>query len=210
MTSIRTSLKPPSNAKLKLLDAASDIVRAKGFSATSVDELCAAAGVTKGAFFHHFENKEALGVAAANHWAATTSEMFAAAPYHQHIDPLDRILAYLEFREAILEGNIEEFTCLVGTMVQESYKSSDAIRAACAASIFDHAETFEADINAAMDKYGRPEGVTARNLALHFQVVLQGAFVLAKAQGGPAIARDSVAHLKRYVVMLFEKEGESK
>jgi TetR/AcrR family transcriptional regulator, transcriptional repressor for nem operon len=42
-----------------------------------------AAGVTKGAFFHHFESKEALGVAAAAYWAETTSALFATAPYHR-------------------------------------------------------------------------------------------------------------------------------
>ena len=57
---------PPSkDARTKLLDAALAVIRGKGFAATSVDELCQAAGVTKGAFFHHFHTKEELGVAAA-------------------------------------------------------------------------------------------------------------------------------------------------
>ena len=46
------------DARTKLLDAALAVIRAKGYAATSVDELCAAAGVTKGAFFHHFKTKE--------------------------------------------------------------------------------------------------------------------------------------------------------
>ena len=55
--------KPPS-ARERLLQAAFTLLRTRGFTATSVDDLCAAAGVTKGAFFHHFPSKEALGVAA--------------------------------------------------------------------------------------------------------------------------------------------------
>jgi TetR/AcrR family transcriptional regulator, transcriptional repressor for nem operon len=196
-----THPKPPS-ARAKLLEAALALIRAKGYSATSVDDLCKAAGVTKGAFFHHFLSKEALGVAAANYWAETTSAMFADAPYHDHADPLDRVLAYIDFRESLLEGGVEEFTCLVGTMVQEAYGSSDAIRAACDASISGHAATLEADIAAAIMHYG-VKGVTAQSLALYTQVVLQGGFILAKAKGGPEAARESVAHLKRYFVMLF-------
>ena len=38
------------------------LIRRNGFAATSVDQLCAAAGVTKGGFFHYLVSKEALGV----------------------------------------------------------------------------------------------------------------------------------------------------
>jgi TetR/AcrR family transcriptional regulator, transcriptional repressor for nem operon len=207
MESSRITAKQPGTARLKLLEAARDIIRTKGFSATSVDELCSAAGVTKGAFFHHFASKEALGVAAANFWAETTSALFASAPYHAHEDPLNRVLAYVDFRTELLGGGVEEFTCLVGTMVQESYQTSDAIRAACDASISGHAQTLEADISAAMAQYG-VAGVTSESLALHTQAVLQGAFILAKAKGSADIARESAAHLKRYIMLLFQK-GET-
>ena len=102
-----------------------------GFSATSVDDLCRTAGVTKGAFFHHFRSKEDLGVEAARFWSETTSELFANAPYHQPADPFDRLIAYLEFRKVLLAGDVPDFTCLVGTMVQETYDSAPAIRDAC-------------------------------------------------------------------------------
>ncbi len=45
------------SARIKLLEAARTLIRTKGFAATTVDDLCAAAGVTKGAFFHHFDSK---------------------------------------------------------------------------------------------------------------------------------------------------------
>ena len=190
-------------ARDKILSAALSVIRTKGYSATTVDDLCVAAGVTKGAFFHHFESKDALGVAAANHWSAATSGFFASAPYHGHADPLDRVLGYLDFRRDILQGTLPEFTCLVGTMVQEVHQTSPAIAAACDASIDGHAETIEADIADAMKRYGIEADWTAKGLALHTQAVLQGAFILAKAKGGPAIAADSIRHLKRYIGFLF-------
>jgi TetR/AcrR family transcriptional repressor of nem operon len=48
------------NARDRLLDASLRLVRERGYNATSVDEFCQAAGVTKGAFFHHFRSKEEL------------------------------------------------------------------------------------------------------------------------------------------------------
>ncbi len=204
----RPTLKNPGrgDARTRLLDAARDVIRSKGFSATTVDDICREAEVTKGAYFHHFESKEALGVAAADYWAETTGALFAAAPYHQLEDPLDRLLAYVEFRKAIIEGDFSEFTCLVGTMTQEAYQSHAAIREACANSIFAHAKTLEADIQLALQKYEiTDQEITAQSLALHTQAVLQGAFILAKAAQSRELARESVDHLRRYIKLLFKR-----
>ncbi|UOA28234.1 TetR/AcrR family transcriptional regulator [Pseudosulfitobacter sp. DSM 107133] len=196
------------DARTRLLEAARDVIRQKGFAATSVDDLCQSAEVTKGAFFHHFKTKEALGVAAAEYWAETTSALFAEAPYHRPDDPLDRLLAYLEFRRAIIDGETFEYTCLVGTMTQEVHNSAPAIRNACAESIFGHAATLEADIRAAREQREIDADWTAESLARHTQAVLQGGFILAKASGSPELARESVDHLIRYVRQLFHLEPD--
>lgn len=193
------------DARTKLLDAVIEVVRKQGYAATSVDELCRKAGVTKGALFHHFESKDALAVAAADHWSATTGALFAGAAYHDHDDPLDRVLAYVAFRRDLIQGTPAEFTCFAGTTVQEAFATKDHIRAACHASIFGHADTLVADIAEAMRKYKVKGDWTAQGLALHTQAVLQGAFILAKAKGDAAVARDSVDHLRRYIELLFKE-----
>lgn len=191
------------NARTRLLEAARDIIRVKGYTASTVDDICRAADVTKGAFFHHFGSKDALGVAAAEFWAETTSAFFAGAPYHDPADPLERVLAYIAFRKAIIVGDLAEFTCLVGTMAQEIYVSSVEIRDACGRSIFGHAATLEADIEAARRDRGIVGDWTAESLARHTQAVLQGGFVLAKAGNDPELARESLDHLDRYLRHLF-------
>jgi TetR/AcrR family transcriptional repressor of nem operon len=193
-----------SGVRSKLLDAAFSLFRQRGYSSTSVDDLCAQAGVTKGAFFHYFKSKDALAVAAANHWSETTEQLFGNAQYHQHSDPLDRVLGYLDFRKAILKGELADYTCLVGTMVQEMYDTSPEIRAACAASISGHAARIESDIAEAVKLYRIRAAWTAESLALHTQAVLQGAFILAKAKGGAAIAAASIDHLRGYIELLFQ------
>jgi len=195
---------PKAGARQKLLNAALSRIREKGYSSTSVDELCARAGVTKGAFFHHFKSKDALAVAAANHWSEITGVFFETAPYHRHSNPLDRVLGYLDFRKAILKGEIAEFTCLVGTMLQEIYVTNPDIREACEACISAHAAKIAADIAEAMKRYRIRAPWTAESLAMHTQAVLQGAFILAKARGGAAIAAASIDHLHRYVELLFQ------
>ncbi|MEQ1510926.1 MAG: helix-turn-helix domain-containing protein, partial [Sphingopyxis sp.] len=195
------------SARTKLLDAAMRIIREQGYGATSVDELCAAAGVTKGAFFHHFASKEALGVAAADHWSLTTVRIFEGAPYHDHADPLDRVLGYLDFRAWLIGGTTAQFTCLAGTMAQEVFASHPAIRNACYTSIAGNAATLEADLAAAIAAYSAPEGVTAHSLAMHIQCVLQGAFVIAKAKDDAGFAVESLVHLRRYFTLLFGREA---
>ena len=197
--------RPTSGARSKLLDAAVEIIRQKGYAATSVDELCARAGVTKGAFFHHFPSKDSLAVAAANYWQELSDALFAAAPYHRLNDPLDRILGYLDFRRAMLRGDVAEFSCLAGTLLQEAYQTHPDIRLACDATIGSHAATVESDIADAMKRYRIRAPWTAESLALHTQAVLQGAFILAKGKGDAAVAEDSIDHLRRYVELLFRR-----
>jgi len=191
------------SARTRLLEAARDTIRAKGFAGTSVDDLCTVAAVTKGAFFHQFGSKDALGVAAAEDWSETTAAFFEQAPYHKLDDPLERVLAYVSFRKSIIAGELAEFTCLVGTMAQEVFTISPRIRDACGKSIFDHAATLEADIHAAMTDRGVGGDWTGESLARHIQAVIQGAFVLAKAGNDPALARESLDHLDHYIRLLF-------
>ena len=194
----------PVNTKTKLLGAALHLIRQNGYDATSVDELCRAADVTKGAFFHHFASKEVLAVAATEFWTQVTGQAFAAAPYHQFEDPLDQLIAYIDFRAKLLEGrSLVECTCLLGTMAQEKYDSSPTIRDACYVGIATHADQVKAMIIAAKMKHAPRATWSSESLALHTQAVIQGGFILAKAGNDVALAAESIRHLRRYVELLF-------
>ena|SRR5579859_2519883 len=193
------------DSKTKILDAALQVIRTKGYSATRVEDVCEVAGLTKGSFFHHFKSKEDLAVEAAAFWDVVTSGLFVTAPYHRLPRAIDRLLGYVDFRKGMLLGDLPEFTCLVGTMVQEVYETYPAIRDACERSISGHAATLEADIAEAMRDSGVTAEWTPQSLALHTQAVIQGAFILAKAKGGPEIAAQSLDHLRRYLTLLLAR-----
>lgn len=196
-------------SKTKFLKTAVQVIRERGYTATTIDDVCAAARLTKGSFFHHFDSKEELALAAADYFTEGAQALFASAPYHAPADPLERLLAYVDFRKGLLRGEIAEFTCLAGTMLQEVYGTYPAIRDACDTSISGHAATLEPDIAEAMRKYGMKGEWTARSLALHMQAVLQGSFILAKAKGGPEVAAECLDHLRRYIEMLFQQKGDT-
>jgi TetR/AcrR family transcriptional regulator, transcriptional repressor for nem operon len=193
---------PRGEARARLIEAARSLVRRKGFAATSVDDLCAAAGVTKGAFFHHFASKEALGVALVDDWTEMTGAMFASHPYNFKDDPLDRVFAYLDLRRELLGQPLPEFSCVAGTTVQETYESSPPIREAAARSIRSGFAHVQRHLEQALAAHPVP-GVTAESLAQQFQVAVQGGIILAKALNDPAPAREAYDHLERYLRLLF-------
>ena len=188
----------------RLIDAAIKLVRVQGYNATSVDQLCAEAGVTKGAFFHHFANKEALAAQAALYWGERANLMFGKEAASRGAAALDRVLAYIDIRTAIMTGTMGGATCYAGTIAQELHTQSPPLREASREAIFGHAASLEPDIAEALEDHG-VEGIRAQSLALHIQAVIQGAFVVAKADNDFAVAHDTMAHLRRYIEMLFEK-----
>ena len=193
----------PAETKTKLLAAARDVIRAKGYTATTVDDICAVAGVTKGGFFHHFAGKEQLGIAAAEHFDEMATALFAAAPYRAFADPRDRVLGYVDFRAAMLAGDIPQYTCLLGTMVQEVYDTHPELAAACDRGMSSHVRELARDIAAAKERYASDAPWSAESVGYHMQAVLQGAFIFTKAKHDPAVAKECLTHLRRYLEALF-------
>jgi TetR/AcrR family transcriptional regulator, transcriptional repressor for nem operon len=189
----------------KLLDCARDLIRAKGYGATTVDEICAAAGVTKGAFFHHFESKERLGVAAIQRFEAMAEKIFGSAPFSAHPDPRDRVLGYVDFRASMLHGDIALYTCLMGTTVQEVYASHPDLRAACDEGMSEHIATLTRDIEAAKQLYAPNAPWSAESVGYFIQSVLQGAFIYAKVKQNSETAVQSLAHLRTHLETLLPK-----
>jgi TetR/AcrR family transcriptional repressor of nem operon len=101
--------------KRKLLNAGVTLMRSRGFSATSVDEICSSAGVTKGGFFYYFKSKEELAMAALQLFSEGKAVEYASAAFHQMNDPLDRVYGRLDH---VIEsiGGTTRLTkgCLIG------------------------------------------------------------------------------------------------
>ena len=195
-----------SETRKKLLDAALYVMRLKGFAATTVDDICKAAGVTKGSFFHYFDTKEALAIAAADYFGAMAAGLFGGAPYRSLPDPVDRLLGYVDFRVAILDGRLCDISCLLGTFVQELYDTHPAIRAAAERNMKQHVAGITKDVEEAKARYAPDAPWSPESLSFHMQAVLQGSLIYAKATLGTQIAAEALAHLRRYLELLFDRK----
>jgi TetR/AcrR family transcriptional repressor of nem operon len=189
--------------RARLLDAARDVIRAKGYAGSTVDDICAAAGVSKGSFFHHFDSKEELGIAALERFGAMAATLFAAAPYQVASDPRDRVFGYVDFRISLLRGEIPLYTCLIGTTVQEAYATHPNLRAMCDRMLSEHVAELTRDLVAAKARYAPGASWDPQSVGYFMQCVLQGAFIFAKAKQTPEIATASLGHLRNYLVTLL-------
>jgi TetR/AcrR family transcriptional regulator, transcriptional repressor for nem operon len=190
-------------SKTRFLNAALYVIRAKGYSATHIEDICVAAGLTKGSLFYHFDSKEGLALATADYWIEGSEVLFASAPYCDHADPLDRLLAYVDFRKDLLGGQLPDFTCLAGTMVQQVYDTHPTLREACNRSITGHAATFIPDIEESVRRRGMHPEWTTESLALFMQATIQGALILSKATYNATLAALCIDHLRCYLELLF-------
>jgi len=64
--------------RAKILESAVKLFSTRGYTAASMDDLCAEAGISKGAFYHHFESKQALFLALLDGWLQTIDNAIEA------------------------------------------------------------------------------------------------------------------------------------
>jgi TetR/AcrR family transcriptional repressor of nem operon len=112
-------------------------------------------------------------------------------------------LGYVDFRASMLQGDIAQYTCLMGTTVQEVHATHPDIRAACDQGMSEHVAELTRDLEAAKQKYAPDAAWSAQSVGYYMQSVLQGAFIFAKAKQNPEVALECLGHLRRYLETLL-------
>ncbi|HSI80245.1 MAG TPA: TetR/AcrR family transcriptional regulator, partial [Solirubrobacterales bacterium] len=190
----------------RILDSAQALVLERGFAATSVEAVIAAAETTKGAFFHHFPSKRDLGRALLTRYAAADERIldeFMAGAESESDDPAEQAVAFVRrFEEAADELMPAQPGCLFVSFVYESQLeqgSDELIRE----SILAWRERIHAKLEAAAVAHPPPHPVDLRSLADHVFTTFEGSFILARAMGDPDHLRAQLAQLRHYLELLF-------
>jgi TetR/AcrR family transcriptional repressor of nem operon len=192
-----------SSTRERLLDAAIGLSLEKGFADTTVAEVCERADLTKGAFFHYFNDKEAMGKAVLEQWIANGNANYGAAPLWELADPLERLYGYIEFTAELTRTG--PCGCLVGIYSQELWQSQPELRADCEAAFTAWADGLSQLFEEAKVRHAPKAAFDPRSLAYHFIAVFEGGLILARAYKRPAIVGEQLEHFKRYVQSLFEE-----
>jgi TetR/AcrR family transcriptional repressor of nem operon len=195
------------SAKTTLLDAGRQLMLRRGFTATSVDDVCAEAGVTKGSFFHHFSSKEEFGKALLEHHWSTMQQMLGSAPFNRVEDPLARLHGYLDLFVQLAHDPRVEKSCLFGNLAQEVAPTNEALRAECAGAFGRWVEQIAADLVEAKRRYAPRAKFDPVSVAEYFIAIYEGSLVLAKANGDARVLAENVEHFRTYVDALL---GRSK
>jgi AcrR family transcriptional regulator len=191
----------------RILDAAQAAILEKGFTATSIDELIAECGLTKGGFFYHFKDKNDLAKALLRRYLdqdeAVYDDIFDRARSMLD-DPLQIFLAGLKLLADVMgdmpgghPGCVVAVACYYERMFDRELKdinTEGALR---------WRRRFRALIDAIETRYRPREPVDPDELADMVSSVLEGGIVMAKALRDPLVLKRQILTFRAMVQALY-------
>ena len=193
-----------SETKRHLIEAGIALMRRKGFNATSVDEICHAAEVTKGAFFHYFKSKEDLAKAAITWFQENKVNDFANAPFRKLADPLDRVLGRLDYlKESYCGENRLIKGCLFGMFAQEMSFINPALRGLCQDAFMQASADVARDLTEAKTLHAPDASFDPKNVAMLYVSIVQGSLMLAKTSEDNRVILENLDQFRSYLQSLF-------
>ena len=195
----------PAESRRKIVDAAVRLILKQGFPATTVDQICEAAGCTKGAFFYHFESKDAMGLAALDAWGSFGTNLYSAAWKEGDGDPLAEIYRLFDIMADFTRNEDEPCVCVVGMMSQEmSFVNAD-MRASCAGHLGDWTEMMRSRLAAAKELKKPTRDFDPEAVAWFLNSLWQGSMLIAKARNSPGMIRANLEIARATLDRLFTK-----
>ncbi len=188
----------------KLLETAQHLMLAKGYTATSVEEICEAANLTKGSFFHYFASKEDLGKAVLDRYVNGVFKAVHNEPFLKKSDPLQRLYGYIDFMIALSKDPARRSGCLLGNFAQVLTDTHPEIRKQCAIHFSLWADMLKQELDAAKAMY-KVKGLDTGTLADHFIALFEGSLMLAKTKQDLDVVANNLGHFKNYLKTIFLK-----
>jgi TetR/AcrR family transcriptional repressor of nem operon len=202
-------MRDATTTKRRILDVAQDLVLERGFSGTTVDAVIDAAGISKGAFFHHFSSKNALGQSMLERYAAADAdilETFMANAEEASDDPADQLVAFVRSFEEASDEMFAQPGCLFVSFVYEKMPDSREAHQVIRGNIELWRKRMSDKLTQALGDRSIT-GVDPDSLADLMFTVFEGSFILARATGDPRDVRRQLGHYRRYLELVLNNPG---
>ena len=196
--------KEESPSRIKILQAAQLLMLRKGYTATTIDQICEEAGITKGSFFHHFSSKEQLATVVLDYYWTNLQGMIDETIF-QKKDPLARIYNFLDFTIKIYQTPLFESSCLLGNLAQEISATNEELRQLCDSYLSRQVEIIKKQFDEAIEFHSASKNIDTHSLASSLVAVIQGSIILAKVGNNKSVISNNLEHYKKYIKMLFKK-----
>ncbi|WP_141593658.1 TetR/AcrR family transcriptional regulator [Myxococcus sp. AB056] len=194
----------------QLIAAATHLMMRRGFSATTVDQICAEARLTKGSFFHHFESKEAIGLAAMAAFAEMGMGLYAEVWDGPGVDPLEKLHRLLDVMSDLARQHGGMLTCMVGMLSQELALSSATVRQAGEG----HMEAWVGAVAGLLTEAKRLHpprvGFDPDAVAWMLYSTWQGSMLVGKTRQRPEMVIENLRQMRTYLDGLFASPVKSK
>jgi TetR/AcrR family transcriptional regulator, transcriptional repressor for nem operon len=192
--------------KRKLVEASVDLMRRQGFHATTVDDICSAAGVTKGGFFHYFKTKEEIAKAAIEWFGESKAREFREADFRKLSDPLERVYGRLDYAK-ISAGGPTRLTkgCPIGMLAQELSLTHPELRDVCQNYFSRLGQDLALDLAEAKAVHAPEADFDPQKVAMLYVSMMQGSMMLAKTSEHNTVLMENVEQFRRYVAGLFNQ-----
>lgn len=186
----------PEGMRKRLLDVAEASFQARGYHASSLGDLMAAAGVTGGALHHHFPTKKALALAVIEERVAAAVEETWIAPVQAAGSAREGVRMVFEAVAAELESQGFVRGCPLNNLAHELSLADPDFRLALAG-IFAAWRQAIAGKARADQQAGREQGTDAQRFAVLAVAAYSGAMSMAKTAQDAGVLRDCLAELER-------------
>lgn len=192
----------------RILNAAEGLVLRQGFNATTLEAILGEAGASKGAFFHHFASKEALGNALVQRYAdadAAVLERFMSEAEALSDDPAEQVVHFVRlYEEAAHDIPTVQPGCLFVSFIYERGPGSPRDEDVIVESIELWRDRILEKLESAAETRPRLAEVDLSSLADMVFSTFEGGFILVRATDDPDHLRRQLAHLRHYLELLLD------
>ena len=194
-----------------ILDVAEQSVLQKGFDATSIEEIVAAVGISKGGFFYHFKDKSALAQAMLERYIVKEDELYDDIfnrARELNDDPLHAMLIGLKLlAETLADMPNEHPGCVIASTAYQDRLFDKKVRELNRKAILGWRQRFRTMFQEIAEVYPPVETVDLDALGDMVSGVVEGGLILERALREPDTVGRQIMQLRTYVKLLFAKRS---